>query len=431
MATITAFIRTTKKSGNVKIRFRLYDGRDIQLFYISDIEINPLHFDAKRGCYKSKVLINDNIKREVDSAISEIKEVIAQVYKKRQHNEAVSSQWLTRRMNSYYNNDSDIHQGFIPLFNHFVSQLQVGKDRLKHYDSTIKLLKRFDIYMKRNDSIFFLDLDTVNVDVWNSLINYIQNESDLTKGITTLFDEKEVITNRSLNTAISIWKRVKAFLNWALINQHSKNVSHKMVKTKSEVYATPYYITTKERDMIYDFDFSDNIRLEVQRDIFVFHCLVGCRVGDLIELKKNSVISGAIEYVANKTISDRANIIRVPLNKTALKIVEKYKDYEGDELFPFISAQKYNLAIKNIFNIVSITRLVTVINSLTGKEEKVPINTIASSHIARRTFVGNLYKKVKDPNLIGALSGHSEGSRAFARYREIDEEIKKEIIDLL
>ena len=429
MATITAFIRSTKKTGNVKIRFRLYDGRDTQLFYISNIEINPLHFDEKRGCYKSKVLINDNVKRDVDSAISETREIIAQIYKNKQHNEVVSSKWLTKRMDNFYNGDNDNQLEFISLFSHFISQLQVGKDRVKHYDSTIKLLKRFDLYMKHKDVTFFLDLETVNADVWNSLINYIQNEEDLTKGTTTLFDDD--ITNRSLNTAISIWKRVKAFLNWALINEHSKNVSHKMVKTKSEVYATPYYITTQERDMIYEFDFSGNLRLETQRDIFIFHCLIGCRVGDLVELRKDSVINGAIEYVANKTMNDRANIIRVPLNKTALIIVEKYQDYEGNSLFPFISAQKYNLAIKNIFNIVGINRLVTVINNVTGKEEKVPINTIASSHLARRTFVGNLYKKVKDPNLIGALSGHSEGSRAFARYREIDEDIKKEIIDLL
>ena len=56
---------------------------------------------------------------------------------------------------------------------------------------------------------------------------------------------------------------------------------------------------------------------------------------------------------------------------------------------------------------------------------------IASSHLARRTFVGNLYKQGKDPNLIGALSGHKEGSRAFARYREIDEEMKKELVNML
>jgi hypothetical protein len=56
---------------------------------------------------------------------------------------------------------------------------------------------------------------------------------------------------------------------------------------------------------------------------------------------------------------------------------------------------------------------------------------LCSSHLARRTFVGNLYKQVKDPNLVGSLSGHKEGSKAFARYREIDEQMKRELVDLL
>jgi len=51
--------------------------------------------------------------------------------------------------------------------------------------------------------------------------------------------------------------------------------------------------------------------------------------------------------------------------------------------------------------------------------------------MARRSFIGNIYKKVKDPNLVGALSGHKEGSKAFVRYRTIDDDMKKELIDLL
>ena len=39
--------------------------------------------------------------------------------------------------------------------------------------------------------------------------------------------------------------------------------------------------------------------------------------------------------------------------------------------------------------------------------------------------------KVKDPNLVGVLSGHKEGSKAFARYRTIDDGIKKELIGFL
>jgi len=87
--------------------------------------------------------------------------------------------------------------------------------------------------------------------------------------------------------------------------------------------------------------------------------------------------------------------------------------------------------LKNLTNYCYITRIVTVLNPTTGEEEQRPIDDIASSHLARRTFVGNLYKKVKDPNLVGALSGHKEGSRAFARYCEIDDDLKKEMIGFI
>lgn len=73
----------------------------------------------------------------------------------------------------------------------------------------------------------------------------------------------------------------------------------------------------------------------------------------------------------------------------------------------------------------------SVINPLTREEEKRPLYEIASSHLARRTFVGNLYRQVKDPNIVGSMSGHAEGSKAFARYRAIDDEMKREVIDLL
>ena len=119
---------------------------------------------------------------------------------------------------------------------------------------------------------------------------------------------------------------------------------------------------------------------------------------------------------------------RVPLTKKAIEILEKYKEYGGRTLFPFISEQKYNDSIKKILRMAGIDRKVTVINPVTQKEEQKPIYEIASSHLARRTFIGNIYKKVKDPNIIGSMSGHVEGSKAFARYRDIDDEIKLDVL---
>ena len=172
--------------------------------------------------------------------------------------------------------------------------------------------------------------------------------------------------------------------------------------------------------------------MAIQRDIFIFQCLVGCRVSDLLKMTTNNIINGAIEYIPHKTKEERPVIVRVPLNDRAKILVDKYREVDTKgRLFPFISSQKYNDDIKDIFRICGITRLVTVLNTVTGEEEKRPINEVASSHIARRTFIGNLYKKVKDPNLVGSLSGHAEGSKAFTRYREIDEDIKKELVNMI
>jgi hypothetical protein len=81
--------------------------------------------------------------------------------------------------------------------------------------------------------------------------------------------------------------------------------------------------------------------------------------------------------------------------------------------------------------IPGITRKVTVLDPLTREGVVKPINEVASSHLARRCFIGNLYKKVKDPNLVGSLSGHVEGSKAFSRYRDIDDEMKFGLVSLL
>lgn len=80
-------------------------------------------------------------------------------------------------------------------------------------------------------------------------------------------------------------------------------------------------------------------------------------------------------------------------------------------MFPLLAEQQYNRAIKRIFLAAGLRRKVTFLNPLTRESEQRPIWEVASSHLARRAFVGNLYKQVKDPNLVGALSGHKEGSR--------------------
>ena len=240
--------------------------------------------------------------------------------------------------------------------------------------------------------------------------------------------KKRLPNERSRNTVISILERFRPFFIWAGKEKYTKNDPFIDFEIGTPRYGTPIYITSKERDTIMNCDLSNNPSLAIQRDIFVFQCFVGCRVSDLLRFKKANVRDGVLYYIAHKTAKKTPVTIQVPLSANALRITERYKDC-GEQLLPFISNQKYNDAIKGVFEHAGITRLVTWLNPLTNKGEQRPINEIASSHMARRTFVGNLYAKVKDPNLVGALSGHAEGSKAFSRYRDIDLEMKKELIE--
>ena len=194
-----------------------------------------------------------------------------------------------------------------------------------------------------------------------------------------------------------------------------------------EVYGQPIYITKEERDTLYYLHIPDE-RLRKTRDIFVFQCLVGCRVGDLIRLKKDNVVNGAIEYIPRKTKDERPVIARVPLCPKAQSIIDRHTTVEDEKLLPFISPQKYNDYIKELFRFAHITRTVTRLNPLTRQEERVSIADVASSHMARRTFIGILHRKVKN-EVIGSMSGHSANSKAFSRYYHIEDDTKRDAVN--
>lgn len=244
-------------------------------------------------------------------------------------------------------------------------------------------------------------------------------------------DPKTVIVERSRNTVITIMSVLRGCFHWAQRERLVTGTPFDTYQVGAAVYGTPYFITIEERDRIARCNLNRHESLRIQRDIFVFHCLVGCRVGDLVNLKKDDVQDGILQYIPRKTKEGRPQVVRVPLVDQARRILEDYRALEGDKLLPFISPQKYNNAIKRIFLAARITRKVSVLNPVTREEEKIPLNEVASSHIARRTFVGNLYRQVKDPNIVGAMSGHAEGSQAFARYRAIDDNLKREVVSLL
>ena len=298
-------------------------------------------------------------------------------------------------------------------------------------------MNRYELFVretKRGQKSFSLDIDTVTADTLQDMWDFFENEHIYYEKYPAIYEtipEKRIPQPRGKNTLIDCFCRIRTFFLWCYEKKKTANRPFDQFRIDECTYGTPVYITLQERDKLFEKDLSDHPQLEIQRDIFVFQSLIGCRVGDLYRMTKSNIVNGAIEYIPRKTKEGNPVTVRVPLNDKAKAILEKHKDCEGNKLLPFISEQKYNDAIKKAFELAEVNRIVTILDPLTNEEVKKPLHEVASSHMARRTFIGNIYKKVKDPNLVGALSGHKEGSKAFSRYREIDEEIKKELVSML
>lgn len=366
--------------------------------------------------------------------------------------EQINSVWFKEVVDRFnhpekYAPKVEAKKSFYELAEEYLEKKDFSIDHTKAIRVLVRDVARYEGFRRATeDKAFVFDVDKVTRTDIEDFLDYLRNEKSLSEEHPKIFQKllksypigvkrgqcKLVV--RGDNTLVKLTKKLKAFFVWLYETDKTKNRPFDGIKIGSEKFGTPYYITIEERNAIADFDFSGSKSLEVQRDIFVFQCFVGCRVGDLIKLTEDNIINGVLVYAPHKTKDegDQTLQARVPLHPKAVELIEKYKGSVPDgRLFPFITPQKYNEAIKAIFTKVGITRNVVVRNPKSGENEIKPINEIASSHLARRTFVGNAYFKVSDPNIIGKMSGHVEGSKAFSRYRKIEDSTLLDVINQL
>lgn len=327
---------------------------------------------------------------------------------------------------------------FFTIFEEFINSQDFSVPRKRHFWVLYRALRRFAIYYEIE-----LSFDTLTPARLRDFETFLKDEHFFIgkneKGETYFRDhmyekaynsvpECRLPKPRGKNMLVDTMSRLRTFVRWAKKRGILEKNPFDDYTVGVAVYGTPFYLTKDERNKLLAADFPNNPSLCVQRDIFVLQCFIGCRVGDYMRMTKKNIIDGAIEYVPRKTKEGHPVTVRVPLSPTAQQILARYPKCDQNMLMPFISEQKYNSAIKKMLRMAGIDRVVTTLNPLTREEEKHPIWEVASSHMARRVMIGNLYKETTDPNLIAKISGHVENSRAFARYRDIDEDMAKNLI---
>jgi len=450
MTKVVAYIRCFPTAQKASIRFRLIDGIKIDITHTSQITIAPQQFDKNTQSYMTKANVSDKVKIDFDRQILERKALLLSIYEGSDKNEKLSSAWFNNkvldRLTEFAKDKiikivppkapikiQSIEEPYLTdTFADFIQKYKISDVRKKNYKVILRTLQRYEIYVCSSRKKKRIALNDITNDTLSHIEYFFKNENEIAKDNPKLYQkipESRQPKPRGDNTISDMMTKMRTFFIWCYKNKLIPHNPFLNYKIKGCVYGSPIYISLDELQQIYEADLSARPALAIQRDIFVFHSMVGCRVSDLMRLTWQNINNDSIEYIQNKSKHIRSNTIVVPLNITSQEIIQKYKG--GNKLLPFISEQKYNKAIKEVFKLAGITRKVIILNSLTQQEDHVPINTIASSHMCRRNMVGNLYQIVQDTAIISSMTGHSPNSRAFNRYRRIENEVKKSVIDKL
>lgn len=204
-----------------------------------------------------------------------------------------------------------------------------------------------------------------------------------------------------------------------------KHNGQSIVYSKAEQYTQePFYLTIAEVKQIEGLNIEDK-KTAVYRDYFVLQCRTGLRVGDLRNLNTNNVVvKNNMCCILNN--SNKTNTLTsVPVGSVdeverVTNMIEKLSAFKG------FSLAQYNAYIRTILTLANIDRKVCVKQGKTSKYTS--IAEVASSHIARRTFVGNLYERGVDRAVITSMSGHVRDSKSLNRYFSVSADQQAEAV---
>ena len=414
--------------------FRLRD-KDVDLKVRSDIEVMLAYWDNDTLSYRRTKKVPSDEQKNVKVLVQSILTNLAE-----QYNPATADvTWMKTIIDGCLNPTSKASKALTTIVSRmeqYITEHPMSPKSALVYKPTIKKLQRYEAYKREieGEEGFTLYCETIRPEDYLDFREYVINEYIHYKDYPEFYEQFNLGMHppkqMSSTQIIGIMHHLRIVGHWCIKMGFTANRSCDAFTIPAAVQGTPFYLTIEERDNVYNADLSNKPELEVYRDLYIFQSMVGCRVGDLFSFTKDNIVGDILQYLPHKTMRKRSQTVSVPLGTKAMEILKRYEGKQK-KLLPTKQVYQYNEGIRAVLRECGINRMVTVIDNMTREPAQKPICDIATSHTARKTFIVNLYKKVKDPNLVASLSGHTDGSRAFARYREIYNEMKRGLVKLI
>ena len=170
------------------------------------------------------------------------------------------------------------------------------------------------------------------------------------------------------------------------------------------------------------------------RDIFLFECYTGIRIGDILTLKWRNYDGERISFTMQKT----AKTNRIPLNTVAKDIIEVrkilFKKYVGeaspnDYIFDMLKVDVDKANKKDVLNAIS-SSTAYINKVLKNIAKRLEINKTISTHTGRHTFATLLITKGASLYIVSSYLGHGD-IKVTQRYAKIVDEAKNKTMELL
>lgn len=269
------------------------------------------------------------------------------------------------------------------------------KSTIKQYSNTLRVLEEYQQFLQTK--LRFVNLD---LKFHKDFIGYLSNEKRLAQS--------------TIGTRVKTLKTLAKYAKIDGVKMNEQIFTREFFKPNEPSIDT--YLNEKEVQQIFDFDLTNNPKLDRVRDLFIIGLWTGLRVSDFTKIKKENLKEGFIE-IENLQKTDVPIIL--PIHHQVEQIISKYKG----GLPRSISHQKFNEYVKELCKLVGITERIKGAKKVKTKfgirkvNGTYPKYELISSHICRRSFATNNYGKFSNATIM-AITGHKSES-VFLKYIKI------------
>lgn len=432
MEKIYIYNQSIKTSGKIRVRFRLRDGRRVELYHKSDIladadDLSKFNiFCEKQG---RSLLKRPQLVKEFEKECA----IMSQAYHTMiDRGVPLTSKFFETAISDIKHPDRRLRQNSVlSRFHRFIEDGYIdglfAEGRYKHYKGTYGKLERFLTIAGRTD-ISAVDFDS------NVLMEFRQFVFDEYKfvpkwrGLYTSMDERNIPkARRSQNYTSEIMKELQSFFA-ELENRNEIQKSpfrtlgreRKKAVMKSK-YDAPVYLRKDEFLRVLSADVPASLR--ETKEAFVLQCSLGCRISDYKAMTMENVAVSDdgvpyVHYLPIKTKNEQSDNVEVvtPVVRFALDIIKGRR--MNFRIVQYASGKSgYNVKIKDLLKFVGIDRQVAVFDVETNGNKYVPLYECGSSKLARKTYVDMLAKVQVDPYVSGL---HKVGSDAVNHYTNME-----------